>query len=516
MLRQGNYSKIGELIIIELEPIQYVLYIDSFTDIVENQTSNRYFDKYFQYSIDDGFTFSDWILLNDTNLQLLVLNPIKNLLINLSYKRAGTDETGSLDLISVTLNFVRLTDIVDTLYPAIFSNDNQIFGYIKVNDVNTHVLFMNLLYKSYKSILPKFINRSQATYYFTKAICWYLSLYFTHSQNYVNFYNDKWLLLDFLKSKGLYFSDNETLEELQVICSNLFNEFDKRGTFNVNEEIRRLLGLNKNAPILTNSAGGWFLNKTSPIYRSLESVSTLNQMLDKDGTVTKLSNYYIYGNVSIINDIDNYGNAIRVINITNSRNTGIKQPYLDPTSILNIPIFPKYDYEVSFKIKQEIAIDKLKFGVSCFSADGVLLDSIRLSDLSVSNEFIDSTSNLILNPEDKFVKVKGILFTNNEAQRTDNLNIGIGSYLKMPLNTAFIYPIIYSNNDVSSLCDVRIYDIRVAVLNYKPFHSFLELSNYLLILLQNFNKNLTVTQINEIINRYLVPANSTIDLNIYE
>jgi hypothetical protein len=77
--------------------------LDTDTFATEEGGDARLFEKQFRYSIDSGFNFSPWLPLNEVNIQNITVSGIDQFVIEVTYKRIGTDATGELVFNSLTL-----------------------------------------------------------------------------------------------------------------------------------------------------------------------------------------------------------------------------------------------------------------------------------------------------------------------------------------------------------------------------------------------------------------------------
>lgn len=507
MTETGRYREIGDSLIIEFSPIQKAINL-TISCFATNETETRYFGLYCRYSQNEKLTYSNW----STNFSIL-FNSLVNLYLEVKLVREGIDISEDLLLnhLQITINQDNNTPAT-TLYPVVFSNENQIFGYIEVNDIEWHAYCNNIFNKVLTNILPKFIIQTDHCKWLMKAIACYLSLYYIHAKNVINYYEDKYMLLDFLRQKGLFFSGNEALTELQTICNNLFVEYKKRGTLQSINELKRVLAFQFGDEFLFQclpfSDSGWYLDRSSIIYDDLSYIRSINKMIDKYG-VTDLDNYYLTGNVGIVSSTDNEGNTIDVLNISDTTSAGIVCSLFGINDTRVIPVSTLLDYEISFKIKQNTPAGKYLFGVTCFDSTGFVINSENLIDLSDCNEFLDSTTAIDIYPQNEFVKVKCILYNSDEPISSQMLNINAGHYLRMKPTCAYIYPVIITKE----ACDVEIYDIRVAILKLKSVNSIIENTNVLLSLFKNNNDDLTNSEVNNIIQRYLIPVNANFNSN---
>ena len=152
----GSATKIGEEIKYTLDPISNISSINFFYDDVLDETSNKYFDKYFRVAI-EGLYFTDYKKLSNFNLKLIGLDPIRTYVIEVLYKRAGTDNTGDLILNDFQIN---VTDIViDNGYEYDHSNFAKFF---ESNDIDVEKWTLNVLKKVFEyGQLATYILRGQ-------------------------------------------------------------------------------------------------------------------------------------------------------------------------------------------------------------------------------------------------------------------------------------------------------------------------------------------------------------------
>nr|MBC8397323.1 hypothetical protein [Flavobacteriales bacterium] len=79
----------GDQLLISLKtPYENVTEVLGFTDSITGETTSCFYNKDFRWGI-DGVIYSDWVPLNDINLQALVLNPAKPFWIQYRYTQVG-------------------------------------------------------------------------------------------------------------------------------------------------------------------------------------------------------------------------------------------------------------------------------------------------------------------------------------------------------------------------------------------------------------------------------------------
>jgi len=93
----------GDAILISLqEPYLNVVEVVSFSDIIEGETTDCFYNKFFRWGC-DGVTYSDYVPLNSANLEALLLNPNEPFWIQYKYEHVGDCE---LEFKSISLEIV--------------------------------------------------------------------------------------------------------------------------------------------------------------------------------------------------------------------------------------------------------------------------------------------------------------------------------------------------------------------------------------------------------------------------
>lgn len=93
----------GDAILISLqEPYENVVEVVGYTDVTKGESTSTYYNKQFRWGT-DGVTYSDYISLNNVNLEALLLNPNKPFWIQYRYEQVGD---GTLEFESIALELV--------------------------------------------------------------------------------------------------------------------------------------------------------------------------------------------------------------------------------------------------------------------------------------------------------------------------------------------------------------------------------------------------------------------------
>ena len=93
----------GDQLLVSLQsPYENVTEVLGFTDSITGESTSCFYTKDYRWGI-DGVTYSDWVLLTDANLQMLVLNPANKFWIEYRYTQVGDC---TLTFVSIALEIV--------------------------------------------------------------------------------------------------------------------------------------------------------------------------------------------------------------------------------------------------------------------------------------------------------------------------------------------------------------------------------------------------------------------------
>lgn len=153
----GKADKIGDEISFVLPIISGAINIDGFNDVIIGQTVNRYFEKTYRISIDNIY-FSDQKILTQADLQAIEVDQQNSYVIKVVYKRAGSDNTGSLFL--VDMNIVQTKAVIDNGFEYNSSNFAKFFD---SKDSEVMAWSLNVLRKMFfHGSLAEYIIRGKA------------------------------------------------------------------------------------------------------------------------------------------------------------------------------------------------------------------------------------------------------------------------------------------------------------------------------------------------------------------
>lgn len=521
-LVDADFLNIGETFEIQLDPISQVVSFDSFTDSISNETVDAFLTKEFRYGT-DGVSWSTWTPLTNSNLNAISTNPLMLYYVEVRYQRAGTDPSGVITWNSWILNATIDPTVVTTFCPAVFSIDN-IFCNLRTNDPVFNELCGNLLDKVVKyGIVPKYISnedgfRTDDYKEFWKSICCWLSLHFVFAKQFSDIYTTLNLIISFLRQRGVYVCGDEDLLELQQIANTYYNGIRHRGTSEADEEIKRLLCVSDCDEfifaLMRRFEGGSFtVNRSSPLYKGNIGIHQMNKMVDKKDDVSSLTNYHTIGTLNVASTTKNDSLAVDAINIVGATSiTGVMQN--GSNDGFKMVIDPNLNYEISFFVKMAALGSILSFGVDGWDCDGNKLTA-PTDDIVTGNDdkYFFRQADVITQSSD-FVQVRGIIWNQSEPLKTspdELLSFGYGSNLRFKSNTTYIYPIITIEDGITvPLNDTLIYGVKVNVVSNPYSLGFVNLANFLITYFKNNNDDLSLEEIKKIVDKDLIPANTTI------
>ena len=285
-------------------------------------TVTRYLDIYASYTL-DGLNYTNFAPLSS------ITAPIRSdFIVILRFVRAGVDNTGSITLTALTLN----GDFQQTYY-NVWDLSGTVFADVLYEDVRWNKLWLNLLRKIYKKgVIPEFMERGVDVYpadtdyiEFWKYQCMFWALCVELGMRKIeDLSQNKADLLEYLKQKTFFFcEDDVTLEQLQYIMENTWDEMRQRGTHMIHHTANVPLGggsptyvipadLEKpvDGELLRNLCydvlkehvfayyprhlSGWLLDRTSPNYHGYTEQIQLNKAPEFTQDFLSLDDFTVY------------------------------------------------------------------------------------------------------------------------------------------------------------------------------------------------------------------------------
>lgn len=530
MIIENIVTESGDILVIKPEiPIVGLIGLTQFVDTTVGESETDYFRKEFRYSLNGGLTFSEWIVLNITNIQTVDISKFDSFVIEYKYTRIGNAPEVELEFQDILVSGPK-EDLPYPIYnKTIF---NQFFN---VNDINIFGWALNVLEKLYIKglILPDFYERGDnrsniededfIAYWNSITHLFAILVYF--ARQFENIKTNSILLEEFLKSKDLILSSSSTLDDLVYIFSNYVEEYRKRGTirilenkengFEVDGELIRLLDHRITEELIfclfQNFESGWCLSKSSPTWKGTEFIKNLRKGYEFQNEVKDLTKYPKISSsvLSIVSETINISSSL-----TSGQEAGVG--YISGNEGFKLVVDPLEDYEISFFIKQSSLQNGLNFGCDFWDINGNSLNAKKSTEDTVSNYFLQSFA---LRKVNQFYWIRGILWKHNKKFNenqdfdiSDALNIGLGNNLKMNAQTNYIIPrITYIANGVANT--VNIYGVVVRPLKLNFSRGQIGLRNLIYLLTVNNNGQYSENQLRNIIQQKLLPYNSFLKQN---
>lgn len=446
---------------------------------------------------------------------------------------------------------------------------------------------------------------------FWKSSAQFFAYYVILARKYSQFYNNEELLLEYLRQRGLLICDDETFGNLTFLLHNYYSEIRKRGTIQIvekysnidtdesdsnsssesntiNGELLRSICLDDCDEFIFNFRKdeklGWCVGNSSPMYRGLSNMDGANKIWSVLFEATDYLKYPLFGANKISSIVEgeedasdsnsdahiNTGYAILVSGLNNGETAGIgidiNDP-LPPIGMINhyaINVDPNIDYEITFRIKASQAnVNFLHAGLFAYDCDGNSINSYNVTNLNISNDFIQ---NKYLNKSNKYYFFRGIIYSKNRFPDFDNTReypikfivrnsttdfyisikqvpTGIlisnaifwrqlttlevqslvstswntGNNLQFNEDTVKIIPFIKISNYVSGFTgNAYIDDIRIQPVSTNYSMGFVQTNKWIDFWIKNNNQNYSYDDLKELFRKYLLPYDTEFEFNKLE
>lgn len=550
-MKDNLLNAIGDVLLIDVTPqITGKVHLTDFSDVVEGVTDTRTVHKEFRIS-PDGVFWNDWQELTSSNLSSDDYIVDSSLTIQLRYTRTGSDSTGVIEFKSI--DFMGSREAIQFVAPTISSS---IFANI-IGTPEMKALEENIFKKLYyRGIVPNYIPRAENSdekedkdyidLFFSVAR--FYSMFIRFFKRFENFQDDFYLMREQVRQYGIYFDEaNITLEDLQYLAQNLYDQIRQRGTemifkrkgyllpngetLQIDGEFIRLVRskvsdelLYENIPL---EKVGWCMRQCSPMYRGTGMSKYLNKTKELSEDFEDLSDFVLSrtGNSSYsIREYD--GKKILDLKAQSYGKTGLGRQSEDTDVSDNIYVVDsRLDYEITFAF-QVIGNSKqdatLIFGVEGFDSLKNKLDDafITPNGFSVSDTFFEIKT--INKKNSVWYYVRGIIHAYSTANvESSPTNIGEGTNLYF--NNSFVkYILPKIQITSSSVSEIGIWNYKIRPLvrgtNILPLkdgttnsHSlgFIQSSRIFYSYVRNNNNSQSQDEITDIIEKYLLPFNMT-------
>ena len=544
-------SEIGDVMIVTMDtPITGVRQINNFTDNSVGETATRFFEKKFRYSLDGGLNFNPegYLDLNPTNLSVIVIDPSYDLIVEYRYERAGTDTTGLLEWSETTLSTSSYS------YVSGIAFDNSVFRYFFETSYQPSMLSwsLNVLEKLYSpGILPQSMTRNENQNIdqedrdfidFWRAITHYYALFVCYARAFEDFRNNQQLIVEYLRQRGIYVCESQTLADLQYIQENFWDEMRHRGTAMiakkkgddisgtpkpVDGELLRLLCYNDECDeflfgISEFDSIGWVVDRWSPLWRGLTHQAQFTKIYERTQKVSDLTKYPLInaGDVAIVSDSDAGIPVMSITSVAAGDSSGIGTRNGNYNADFATNVDPSLPYELSFVVKSDVTSGDVKLTVGLFgyTSDGTAtsfqaMDTASLVDQDIAIDEVELNDgywhkiSVILHPFNS-------AFDSDPNYRLPNINAGTNLRFKSESTCKVIPRIVLDNTSGgSSSGEMRIYGMRFAPAYTEYSTGFVNTANFLQTWTKNNQGNYTDSQIETIIKNELIPYTVTLQNN---
>ena len=517
----------GDVLVIKPEiPIVGLISLTQFVDTTVNESETDYFLKEFRFSQDGGINFSDWIELNISNLQSLVISKFDSFVIEYKYTRVGSSISLDLEFEDILVS----GEIEDLPFPNF--NSSYFSKFFNINNINIFGWAINVLEKVYSKglILPDFYERGNGYsntededfIAYWNSITHLFAIIVYYARQFENIKVNNVLLEGFLNSKDLLLPKDLNSSDLLYIYENYINEYKKRSTLSILDqkengkeidgELIRLIDHKVSEELIfclfQNFESGWCIGKSSPTWKGTEFIKNIRKGYEFQNEVKSLDNYPLIEDqyLSIVDE--------KII-ISDTLLSGVSSGigYISGNESFKITIDPREDYEISFFIKQSSLQSGINFGCNVWDVNNNLLSFKKSTEDSSSNYFIQNFSLKVAN---QFYMIRGVLRNKDfNFDSSDKLNIGLGNNLRFSSTSNKIIPFItYTAN--SSPSEVSIYGIVIRPLKLNFSRGQLGQRNLLYLLSVNNNDMYSESQLKNLIQNKLLPYNCFLKLNMIE
>lgn len=520
--------------------------LSSFTDTVTGGTAGL--ARLFRVS-PDGVFYTEWADLTDENLAAMKAQVAEgSLTVEVQYILTGAEPV-TWERIEFTGACVPIEFVAPTINESIFSS--------VANTADTKRIEQNLFKKLYfRGITPEYVERGanrdleedrDFVSLFT-TVGRYFAMMISFAKRFEHIYTDFPMLREYVRQIGLYFDEKTvTIEELQYLASHYYDEIRKRGTAMIfarkgqkfitgydsngdpvyteqpwNGEFVRLFGIEDTDELLHDQLPvqrmGWCLGQCSPMYCGTGESNQLNKTREDVPDFESLDDFVTTGNVSLTT-VDGRG----CLKVVGEGGLGRGDTTTDVTeNMYNADC--NLSYEVTFWMKTN-GKGTLNFGVEAFSEFKNLLFNgfIRLDATRVTNMFVEGLPLDTLVP-DTWYHVRGIIHAYNTANvQSGGINIAPHYGTELCFNnyaTSWFLPKVQLAGD-DETAELLLWDYKIRPLvfgrNILPLketgvvdarsNGFLQSNQLFYIFLKNNNNSISQRELEEIVNRYLIPYN---------
>lgn len=545
-------AAVGDMLLVAITcDISGRVSLASFTEDLTGVSAPADVARLFRVSA-DGLFWSEWTEL--TNAALQAAEPVTAdgmMSIEVQYIRQG----GSAPITFNSITFQGTVEPIQFVAPTI---DESIFSGV-VGSEQTKRIERNLFKKLYyRGVMAQYVTRGADRNYdedrdyvsLFSTVGRFFAMMVSFAKRFENIYNDFDMLREYVRQIGLYFDEKSvTLEELQYLASHYYDEIRKRGTAMVfarrgdgrpyNGEFVRLFGIEDSDELLTDnlpaSKMGWCLGQASPLYRGVGGSNQLNKTRETSPDFESLDDFVTTGNVSIEEIPDQY-----IVGYDREKKTPVYKNKVclkitgegglgrgDTATPVDDRVYTadcNLSYEVSFWMKSD-GKGTLNFGVEGFNIFKTALSTgfIRLDSTQVTDYFANELPLSTLKAN-TWYHVRGIIHAYSTKPVTINApGLNIAPHLGTQLcynnySVEYILPKIQLGGD-DATATLYIWDYKIRPLvygrNILPLketlrvdarsNGFIQSQRLFYIFLKNNNNTMSQAQLEQIVNKYLIP-----------
>lgn len=547
MALDSKLISIGEQLVVKIESsYSGRFHFDSFSDNLLGLTEDRNVYREFRYS-KEGLLYTKWVELSNSNLSSIEENVDRVLFIEVRYTRIGTDSTGEIEFVDITFNGVtepyRISPTISaSIFSEIIDSDDQINA---ENNLFKKLYFRGVIPEYIKRGDEKDLNEDRNYYSLFSSIAKFFSTLLVFIKQFQDFKDNESNLREYLRANNITFDESKTsIEDLQYLTRNLYDEIRKRGTdmiFTRKGQILdsgdvvpvdgEFLRIFKNNPIdefvyeiLPPQKLGWNLGNSSPCWRGTSESLLINKTGENSKDFQDLSKFLTFGkNVDLYSHNNKNVIWLRAEGDSTVLGIGRENEFVDPSGYL-IPIDTGLDYEIIFSFWRPYnnQTGELEFKVEGFNDSSVRQPNafIKQDGSSFSENFIQIDVNDNTFKTGMWYRIRGIIHAyDSKTVEGVKTNIGRGNNLIFSnRNVKYILPTIKVSGYPFS-CYLWDYKVRPLVrgktiainksTNRDNSHSlcFLTLRNMLYVYVKNNNVNNSEDEIVEFIDKFLINYN---------
>lgn len=517
-------TELGDVLYIKTDtPAIGLLALLSYSDSLTGESGTLTFKREFQYSF-DNILWSEWQLLINDNIVNVNVQPNKPLYLRYRYTRTGSDDENAASWLNTEIQATLKDNTNDT--GDYYYNLSDFKCFFENTNLDLLKWYLNVTEKIYRqNLLPTFIHRAFSDNLEDKDfIDFYLSIakffsyyvYFARKLTNIKDNNSQCanLLLEYIQQWGLYVCGDESNSVLNQLRIQLYNEFSKRGTYEVVKnrnvkdqyvevpkgEFLRLICFDEDDEFIfalyKPNFFAWNVDNCSPMYRGLFFHINANKFFEKSQFVD-ITLYPIINNTTaaLVTEGDK-----KVLQLLIAAATENGFDYMGHDKL--IAISPYLSYEMSFLIKcdDNVVID---YGVKAFDKDKIA-DTLTNASASADQQLGLIAKTIELSGGYKLVRLFIYGFLDTNFQTIDPI-YGTSNF-RFKESNKYIAPVLKISTTGST--DVRISDFRLIPATTQYERSLIGIKNFASIWLKNNSENDKDT-IENVLKHFLMPYNIT-------